>query len=87
MSIKANKEIKFWKLALDNTILYQSVDQSDDVVNVPQIVTRNTLYFSDYVFKKAMFLQTGVTFQYFSKYYANDYNPLLPILLLLNLNI
>ena len=77
LSVKANKEIKFWKLALDNTILYQSVDQSDDVVNVPQIVTRNTLYFSDYVFKKAMFLQTGVTFQYFSKYYANDYNPLL----------
>ena len=77
LSVKANKEIKFWKLALDNTILYQSVDQSDDVVNVPQIVTRNTLYFSDYVFKKAMFLQTGVTFQYFSKFYANDYNPLL----------
>ena len=24
-----------------------------------------------------MLLQTGVTFQYFSKYYANDYNPLL----------
>ena len=77
LSVKANKEIKFWKLALDNTILYQSVDQSDDVVNVPQIVTRNTLYFTDFVFKKAMLLQTGVTFQYFSKYYANDYNPLL----------
>ena len=77
LSVKANKEIKFWKLALDNTILYQSVDQSDNVVNVPQIVTRNTLYFTDFVFKKAMLLQTGVTFQYFSKYYANDYNPLL----------
>lgn len=77
LSVKANKEIKFWKLALDNTILYQSVEQSDDIVNVPQIVTRNTLYFTDYVFKKAMLLQTGVTFQYFSKYYANDYNPLI----------
>ena len=77
LSVKANKEIKFWKLALDNTILYQSVDQSDNVVNAPQIVTRNTLYFTDFVFKKAMLLQTGVTFQYFSKYYANDYNPLL----------
>ena len=77
LSVKANKEIKFWKLALDNTILYQSVDQSDNVVNVPQIVTRNSLYFTDFVFKKAMLLQTGVTFQYFSKYYANDYNPLL----------
>ncbi len=77
LSVKANKEIKVWKLALDNTLLYQSVDQSNDVVNVPQIVTRNTLYFTDYVFKKAMLIQTGVTFQYFTKYYANDYNPLL----------
>lgn len=76
-SVKANKEIKFWKLALDNTLLYQTVDQSEDVLNVPQLITRNTLYFSDYVFKKAMLIQTGVTFQYFTNYYANDYNPLI----------
>ena len=24
-----------------------------------------------------MFLQTGITFKYFTSYYANDYNPLL----------
>jgi hypothetical protein len=77
LSVKANKEIKFWKFALDNTILYQSVEQSNDILNVPQLVTRNTLYFTDHVFKKAMLLQTGVTFQYFTKYYANDYNPLI----------
>ncbi|MQP53052.1 MULTISPECIES: putative porin [unclassified Flavobacterium] len=77
LAVTASKEIKFWKFALDNTILYQKVDQSNDIVNVPQIVTRNTLYFSDFVFKKAMLLQTGVTFQYFNKYYANDYNPLI----------
>ena len=77
LAVKACKEIKFWKLALDNTILYQKVDQSNDVVNVPQIVTRNTLYFTDYVFKKAMLIQTGVTFQYFTQYYANDYNPIM----------
>ena len=77
LSVKANKEIKVWKLALDNTVLCQSVEQSNNIVNVPQIVTRNTLYFTDYVFKKAMLIQTGITFQYFTKYYANDYNPLL----------
>ena len=77
LAVKANKEIKFWKFALDNTILYQSVEQSNDILNVPQLVTRNTLYFTDHVFKKAMLLQTGVTFQYFTKYYANDYNPLI----------
>ncbi len=77
LSVKANKEFKFWKLALDNTILYQNVSQSNDVLNVPQIVTRNSLYFSEHVFKKAMFIQTGITFNYFTEYYMNDYNPLI----------
>ena len=76
-SVKINKEFKLGRFALDNTLLYQNVDQSDNIINVPQIVTRNTLYYTDYVFKKAMQIQTGFTFQYFSKYYANDYNPLL----------
>ncbi|WNM19067.1 putative porin [Flavobacterium capsici] len=77
LSIKASREFKWWKLALDNTILYQQVDQEDDVLNVPQIVTRNSLYFTDYFFKKALFLQTGFTVNYFSKYYINDYNPVI----------
>ena len=77
VSLKANKEFKFWKLALDNTILYQNVTQSNEVLNVPQIVTRNSFYFSEYVFKKAMFIQTGITFNYFTEYYMNDYNPLI----------
>lgn len=77
LSVKASKEIKFWKLALDNTILYQNVDQSSAIVNIPQLTTRNTLYYTGHVFKKAMLLQTGVTFNYFTKYYANDYNPLI----------
>ncbi len=77
LSIKASKEIKFWKWSLDNTVLYQQVAQNENVLNVPQIVTRNSLYFTDQLFKKAMLLQTGVTFQYFSKYNANAYNPLI----------
>ena len=67
LSVKANKEFKVWKFALDNTLLYQNVEQSDNILNVPQIVTRNTLYFSDHVFKKAMFLQTGIIFNYFTE--------------------
>jgi hypothetical protein len=77
ISVKASKEFKWWKLALDNTLLYQQADQEDAILNVPQFVTRNTLYFTDYFFKKALYLQTGFTFNYFSKYYANDYNPVI----------
>ena len=77
LSLKLNKEFKFWKLALDNTVLYQQVEQNSNILNVPKFVTRNTLYFSDHFFKKALYLQTGFTFQYFTSYYANDYNPLM----------
>lgn len=77
ISLKVSKEFKFRKWALDNTVLYQKVDQSDDVLNVPQFLTRNTLYYSDHLFKKALFLQTGFTFSYFTSYYADDYNGLI----------
>lgn len=77
LSFKLSKEFKFGRWALDNTILYQKVDQSDKILNVPEIVTRNTLYYTDYFFKKALFFQTGVTFNYFTNYYANNYNPLI----------
>lgn len=77
LSIKVNKEFKFRKFALDNSILYQEVDQKDNILNVPKLVTRNTIYYTTDVFKKAMLLQTGFTFQYFSKYYANEHNPII----------
>jgi hypothetical protein len=72
-----SRELKWWKLALDNTILYQKVVQDDPILNVPEITTRNTLYFSDYFFKKAMYLQTGFIFNYFTQFYANDFNPVI----------
>ncbi len=77
VSIKANREFQFGKFALDNTILYQKVDQQDAILNVPEIVTRNTIYYTNYLFKKALYLQTGVTLNYFTSYLANDYNPVI----------
>lgn len=74
---KYTKEFKWRKWSLMNTVLYQNVTQDNQVLNLPQLVTRNTLYFSSDVFKKAMFLQTGVTFKYFTSYNMNAYNPLL----------
>lgn len=76
VSLKINKEFKFWKIAFDNTILYQKVDQSANVLNVPELVSRNTLYLTNYFFKKALLIQTGFILNYFSSYYANDYNAL-----------
>ena len=77
LSLKLSREFRFGKFALDNTVLYQKVEQNQAILNVPELVTRNTIYFTDYFFKKALYLQTGVVFNYFTKYYANDYNPVI----------
>jgi len=70
LKLKYNKEIRMGGFALNNTLMYQNVTQDNNVLNVPQFVTRNTLYFSSDVFKKAMYLQTGITFKYFTAYNA-----------------
>ncbi|MEK6153493.1 putative porin [Flavobacteriaceae bacterium 3-367] len=77
LKIKYSKEFKLGSFALANTFMYQNVSQTNEVLNVPQFVTRNTLYFSKDIFKKAMYLQTGVTFKYFTSYNMDAYNPLL----------
>lgn len=77
LKVKYAKEFRLGKFALNNTIMYQSVAQDQNVLNVPQLVTRNTLYFSSDVFKKAMYLQTGITLKYFTNYNMDAYNPVL----------
>lgn len=77
LSVKLNREFKFRKFGFDNTVLFQKSSQDDNIINIPELVTRNTLYYTNSFFKKALYLQTGVTFQYFTDYYADDYNPLI----------
>lgn len=77
LELKVSREFKFGRFALDNTLLYQKVDQSDLILNVPDFVTRNTFYYSSHFFDKALFIQTGIVFNYFTKYYGNDYNPVI----------
>jgi len=75
--VKVSKEISFKNLALNNTIRYQQVIDGEGILNVPEFITRNTLYYSNHLFKKALYLQTGVTFSYFSRYNMNAYDPVL----------
>jgi len=77
LRVKLENEIKLGKFAINNTVMYQNVQDQNNVLNVPEINTRNTFYFSSHLFKKALFLQTGVTLNYFTKYYMDAYNPLL----------
>jgi len=75
--LKLEREFKRGKFALNNTIRYQKVIDGEGILNVPEFVTRNTLYYSNHFFKKALFLQTGITFNYFTKYNMNAYDPVL----------
>lgn len=75
--IQANKEFYVGKLGFDNSIIYQEVGQDDLILNVPKFVFRQSTFYSNHFFKKALYLQTGFIVNYFSSYYANDYNPVI----------
>ena len=77
LKLRYENEFTFGHFALRNTLLYQQVTQDNQVLNLPDFVTRNTLYYSKHVFKKAMYVQTGFTFKYFTAYNIDAYNPLL----------
>ncbi len=77
VKVKLQKEFQYKKFGLENTFLYQEALSGEEVLNIPQFITRNTLYFHDEWFKKALFMQTGVTFKYYANYNMNGYDPVL----------
>jgi hypothetical protein len=85
LKVKVSNSITFRKFTLDNTVMYQNVSGGESFFKVPEIVTRNTLYYSNYLFKgKPLYLQTGVTVKYFTEFNAGAYNPLLSEFVLQN---
>jgi len=85
LKVTVSNSITFRKFTLDNTFMYQDVSSGESFFKVPEIVTRNTLYFSSYLFKgRPLFLQTGVTVKYFTAFNAGAYNPLLSEFVLQN---
>ena len=81
--IKIENHNRVGNFSLINTAQYQKKEQNNldtnelPTLNVPEWVTRNTLLYSNYVFNNSLFLQTGITFNFFTKFYADYYNPLL----------
>jgi hypothetical protein len=77
LKLKLEKTFRYGKFSLANTVMYQNVLDGADVFRVPDLVTRQSLFYTDRWFKKALFLQTGVNFKYFTGYNANAYDPIL----------
>ena len=81
-SIKLFSKVDIGKFSIVNTAKYQDKKQTlglEDLstLNVPEWITRNTIMYSNDIFNKSLLIQTGITFNYFTKYYADYYNPLL----------
>jgi len=74
--IQLDRETNFGKFSVDTRFLFQK-SLSNEIIHIPQIVSRNTIYYTTYMFRKALFLQTGFGVKYFSKFYMNGYDPLL----------
>lgn len=77
LSVKVSREFKFRKFGIDNTFLYQKVDQNDAILNLPEFTGRTTIYYNNKFFKKNLQVQTGIIINYFTKYYADDFNPII----------
>ncbi|PRX45713.1 Putative porin [Salegentibacter salegens] len=77
LKLKASKDFDFGLFAIDNTLMYQNVLDGASVLNLPEFVTRNSIYYKDEWFDKALYLQTGFTFKYFTNYNMNAYDPVL----------
>ena len=85
LKVTLSNSITFRKFTIDNTVMYQDASSGESFFKVPEIVTRNTLYYSNYLFKgKPLYLQTGVTVKYFTEFNASAYNPLLSEFVLQN---
>ena len=81
LKARYSSHYSFWKFSFTNTAQYQKVMTSENAVsppiNVPELNIRTTFSFSSHLFKKALYMQTGITGHYFTNFYADQYNPLL----------
>ena len=77
LKVEAQREVQFGKFGAEARVLYQKVFDGQDVFNVPEFLGRGSIYFSDRLFKNALYLQTGFTGTYFTEYYMNAYDPVL----------
>lgn len=73
-SLNFRKRFNVGKFYLDNDITAQ-VTNNANVLRIPRLTTRNSLYFQSYLFKKAMYAQIGIGFFYYSEISADTYDP------------
>jgi len=69
---KAN--FSFWKFQLNNVLTLQQT--TSNLIQLPQIYSKHSLFFESMLFKRAMRLKLGFDVRFNTPYFANDYQPL-----------
>ena len=75
--LKYVKNFIFGKFSINNSFLIQDVDQNDNILNIPDFVYRNSFFISEKIFKNVLEIQSGFNFKIFSKFFINEYNPVI----------
>jgi hypothetical protein len=71
-----NKNFTWKKWHFNNQITYQTISGAD-VLRLPQIYSKNSVFIESYLFKKKMRSQIGVNLTYYSSYYSPAFMPAL----------
>jgi hypothetical protein len=79
LKLRYSQQLDFWRFTLVNTAQYQKVSHEGDrsnflPLNVPEWNLRSSFLFSSELFNKALYLQTGITAQYFTEFFADRYS-------------
>lgn len=64
-------------LGYDIKTRYQIHNTDPSIMDVPSFSLRTNFYYEDFMFKKAMYARIGLESNYYSKYYAPNYIPIL----------
>ena len=58
----------------DNDVWFQK-SAGSDVIRLPLVATRHSVYYERHIFKKALLFAFGVDLRYYTPYFANGYSP------------
>jgi hypothetical protein len=77
-SLELRQDFKFWNfLHFDNRISYQVPLEGEEFLPLPELVSRNSLYFQFRLFKGVLGCLIGTELNYFSEYNSPSYSPAL----------
>lgn len=75
--IGAREQVKFGKFGVDAQAQFQKVIDNADVLPLPDIIARGTLFYETREFKNHAHIQTGLSLRYYSEFESREFFPVL----------